>query len=119
MDDAEIREAFELVIAGGVEQAAATRGLLAIAGEQRKRINALEEAWGDTLLEVGSLTRRSRLVANMKAATITLTCLKCGAEFAREAGPQLCGPCWCDLGKPDRYLATVPPNHSTERNEPA
>lgn len=77
--------------------------------DHERRVDELEEAWASATLALGSLTRRCRLVLNMKAATLTLTCLHCGSEFAKEAGPQLCGPCWCSLGKPERYLRPADP----------
>lgn len=77
--------------------------------EHAKRLGELEEAWGDTMLELGLLTRRARLLVNMKAATLTQTCLKCGNEYAKEAGVQLCGPCWIAEGKPERYLRPAEP----------
>lgn len=73
------------------------------------RLGELEEAWASATLELGRLTRRCRLVLNMKAATLTLTCLRCGNDYAREAGVQLCGPCWVELGKPERYLRPAEP----------
>jgi hypothetical protein len=74
-----------------------------------RRVDELEEAWASATLELGRLTRRCRLVLNMKAATLTLTCLHCGNDYAREAGVQLCGPCWVELGKPERYLRPAEP----------
>lgn len=73
------------------------------------RLDELEEAWASATLALGQLTRRSRLILNMKAATLTLTCLHCGGEYVQEPGVQLCGPCWCNLGKPERYLRPAPP----------
>lgn len=58
---------------------------------------------------LGYITRRSRVVLNMKACDATTDCLRCGATFAAESGPELCGPCWTELGRPERYLAPVPP----------
>lgn len=77
--------------------------------EHDRRLDELEESWSSLTLAVGELTRRARLVLNMKAATLTLTCLHCGNEYAREAGVQLCGPCWVNLGKPERYLRPAEP----------
>lgn len=58
---------------------------------------------------IEAVHRRGRLIYLMKAAMLTTTCLRCGSEFASEPGPALCGPCWCELGKPDRYLEAVQP----------
>lgn len=74
-----------------------------------RRIAELEEAWASATLALGNLTRRCRLIVNMKAATLTQTCLHCGNEYAREPGVQLCGPCWVSLGKPERYLRPAEP----------
>lgn len=52
---------------------------------------------------------RARTIMAMKATTRTTKCLRCSAEFANEPGPQLCGPCWTELGRPERYLEPVPP----------
>lgn len=52
---------------------------------------------------------RSRTLMAMKAVTRTTTCLRCRCEFANEPGPALCGPCWTELGRPERYLEPVPP----------
>jgi hypothetical protein len=88
-------------------QTGSTAELLEIARLQRQRIEELEEAWSSLVLEVGNLSRRARLLTNMKAATLVTTCRKCGNDFAREAGPELCGPCWIALGKPERYLEST------------
>lgn len=58
---------------------------------------------------LAAVTRRARLLFSMKAATLTTDCLRCGSTFASEPGPELCGPCWTELGRPERYLAPVPP----------
>lgn len=55
------------------------------------------------------ITNRARVLFTMKASTRTTDCLRCGATFAAEPGPELCGPCWTELGRPERYLAPVPP----------
>lgn len=54
-------------------------------------------------------TQRARLLYSMKACTLTTKCLRCGTVFATEPGPELCGPCWSELGRPERYLSPVPP----------
>jgi hypothetical protein len=97
-------EALKSLVSAMEQQSGLCRELLDLAKLQGGKIAELEEAWASLTLEVGRLSRRSRLVVNMKAASLTSTCQKCGAEFATEAGPMLCGPCWCELGKPERYL---------------
>lgn len=104
MCDGDPLEALKGLVSAMEQQSGLCRELLDLAKLQRGRIEELEEAWASLTLEVGRLSRRSRLVVNMKAASLTSTCQKCGAEFASEAGPMLCGPCWCELGKPERYL---------------
>lgn len=67
-----------------------------------------EELAGD-VAELGVKLERFHLIVgavlNMKAARLTSTCLRCGATLCTEPGPQLCGPCWTELGRPERYLA--------------
>lgn len=77
--------------------------------EHERRLDELEESVASMMIELGRITRRARLLVNMKAATLTSTCLRCGNDYASEAGPQLCGHCWVELGKPERYLAPAEP----------
>jgi hypothetical protein len=67
----------------------------------------------DGIAELGTRldfhANRARLLYSMKACTLTTKCLRCGAVFAEEPGPALCGPCWTELGRPAVYLHPVPP----------
>jgi hypothetical protein len=98
-------EAIKSLIDAMEQQSGLSRELLNVAKAQAERLGELEENYADLMLEVGRLTRRARLLVNMKASTLTMTCRKCGNEYAREAGPELCGPCWVELGRPERYLS--------------
>lgn len=93
--------------------------LIGLTGSLKQRDEELGDGLADLDRRLSFITSRARLVFSMKATTLTLTCLRCACEFATEPGPQLCGPCWTELGRPDRYLAAVAPAPSTERNEPA
>jgi hypothetical protein len=78
-----------------------------------KATNDRQADLGDEVLDLANrltfIASRARVLLMMKAATATLDCLRCGATFAGEPGPQLCGPCWTELGRPERYLEPVPP----------
>lgn len=77
--------------------------------EHDAQLDRLEEYVAELALGLGETRRRAGLILRMKAATLTLTCLHCGNDYAREAGVQLCGPCWVELGKPERYLKPAEP----------
>ena len=78
-----------------------------------KATNDRQADLGDELLDLERrltfIAGRARVLFSMKASTRTTDCLRCGATFASEPGPELCGPCWTELGRPERYLAPVPP----------
>jgi hypothetical protein len=102
-------EPIELLLQAVEQQAALSRELLAAL----KRVHSHEEELGDSIVDLERrltfIANRARLLFSMKAATLTTDCLRCGSTFATEPGPELCGPCWTELGRPERYLAPVPP----------
>lgn len=100
MTDAEV----ETVLLGLLHLADTQGGLLGDIADVckllRRRVDALEESYGDVLLELAELRRSTAFLTNMKAATLTMSCLKCGAVYAKEPGAELCGPCWVAAGRP-------------------
>lgn len=108
----------------------AITGTLETAGDaalaQAKAIVELrdrDEELGEGIAEIGRLVTsgivRAGTIARMKAATFTTVCARCAAEFANEPGPPLCGPCWVELGKPERYLVPLTLVPTTEGDQPA
>jgi hypothetical protein len=80
----------------------------------RRRIDAIEERE----LELGALLERvsetAALLCAMKAATLVVSCVKCGRRFAKEPGPELCGPCWVAAGRPGSVGLHVVGSTTTE-----
>lgn len=91
-----------------------------------KAIRALQDRdaeLGDAIVELSARidreVRPAGVIARMKAATNTSVCARCGDEFAHEPGPPLCGPCWVELDRPERYLIPVTLVPSPEGDTPA
>jgi len=103
--DDEIPEPLEQLLAAIEMQSETMREMLDVMKLLRERVDELQEGEADLHVQLDRHARRARLLYSMKAITLTSTCQRCGTEFAREPGPMLCGPCWCELGKPERYLA--------------
>lgn len=38
-----------------------------------------------------------------------MVCVACGGTYGAEPGPQLCGPCWIDRGRPDIWPRPITP----------
>lgn len=100
-------ESLKLLMQAVEESVGATRNLIDAYKELAGRDVELADNLIDLQSQITFVASRSRLLLNMKAATLTTKCLRCGTLFAREPGPELCGPCWTELGRPERYLAPV------------
>lgn len=90
-------------------QSGVCRQLLEAFRESGRRDIELADNIIDLERRLAFTANRARLLLNMKACTLTTRCLRCNAMFATEPGPELCGPCWTELGRPERYLTPVPP----------
>lgn len=119
MPDAELVVGIEAILTALEAQSLVCRELIDLAKLQGERQTELQDGLADLERRLSFVAGRSRLLHNMKGATLTTKCARCRAEFATEPGPPLCGPCWTELGRPDRYLSSVPSPSPTEGNTTA
>lgn len=112
-------EALSKILEALETQATLNRAFVEANTAMNERLLELADNIIDLSRRIEFVARRAALIMGMKAVTLTTECRRCGTHFAQEPGPELCGPCWTELGRPERYLANVTPAPSTERNEPA
>lgn len=110
MDDTAVPPELEPLIRLLEQHSELTSNMLEAMSLQRRRVDALEETLDDALAELMKLRTAAGFLLNMKAATLTMVCVKCGARYAKEPGAELCGPCWVAAGRPGTtglYLVTT------------
>lgn len=109
MTEAEVERSLAAIVAAMEEQAKLLADVIDTAKTLMGRDVELQDGLVDLSSRLAFHSQRARLLYSMKACTLTTKCLRCGTVFANEPGPELCGPCWSELGQPERYLAPVPP----------
>lgn len=109
MADTSIEESLLAILAAVEASATVSRELVDICKTLMHRDAELGDGLVDLERRLSFVANRSRLIFLMKASTLETTCLRCGSVFAKEPGPELCGPCWTELGRPTLYLVPVTP----------
>jgi len=117
--DSSIEESLLAILEAVEALAHVNRELVDTCKQLMDRDSELGDGLVDLERRLSFVTGRARLLFSMKAATLTTSCRRCGTTFAKEPGPELCGPCWTELGRPERYLETITTAPTTEGNETA
>ncbi len=80
-----------------------------------RRIADLETRDREVTEDIAELYRRVaalytilRPTLNVKGVRPPMVCSECGAVYASEDGPPLCGPCWVAHGRPSRWPPITP-----------
>lgn len=100
MDDADLETAILAIVGLCEQQRDLSADFLETLKIHRRRMDAIEATLDDALASLMNVPASIRLLLAMKASTLTMTCAKCGTEYAKEPGPELCGPCWVAAGRP-------------------
>lgn len=108
MPDVPIEESLLAILTAVEASAECSRELVNTCKALMHRDEELGDGLADLERRLSFVATRSRVILLMKASTLETTCLRCGAVFAKEPGPELCGPCWTELGRPTLFSVPAP-----------